>query len=57
MLGGIKMIVTLINRDTNEDIKFTYVITMTIINDEILIIDKNYSQCSFPLNDWRVTVE
>ena len=50
------MIVTLINRDTNEDIEVTYVITMTIINDEILIIDKNYNQCSFPLNDWMVTV-
>ena len=50
------MIVTLINRDTYEDIKFKYVITMTVINDEILIIDKNYNQCSFPLNDWMVTV-
>ena len=50
------MIVTLINRDTNEDIKFSYVITMTVINDEILIIDKNYNQCSFPLNDWMVVI-
>ena len=50
------MIVTLINRDTNEDIKFIYVITMTVINDEILIIDKNYNQCNFPLNDWMVVI-
>ena len=57
MVGGIKMIVKLINRDTYEGVKFTEVITMTVINDEILIIDKNYNQCSFPLNDWRVTVE
>ena len=51
------MIVKLINRDTNEDIIFTEVLTMTVIDDVIFIIDKNYSQCSFPLNDWRVTVE
>ena len=51
------MIVKLFNRDTNEDIKFSYVITVSVINDEILIIDKNYNQCRFPLNDWRVTVE
>lgn len=50
------MIVKLINRDTNEDIKFIHVINMTVINDEILIIDKNYNQCSFPLNDWMVVV-
>ena len=57
MVGGIKMIVKLINRDTNEDIIFTEVITITVIDDVIFIIDKNYNQCSFPLNDWRVTVE
>ena len=51
------MIVTLINRDTNEDIKFTEVTTMTVIDDVIFIIDKIYNQCNFPLNDWRVTVE
>lgn len=56
MVGGIKMIVTLINRDTNEDITFTYALTMTVVDDEILIIDKNYNQCIFPLNDWLVTV-
>ena len=51
------MIVTLINRDTYEDIKFTGIITMSVIDDVIFIIDKIYNQCSFPLNDWRVTVE
>lgn len=50
------MIVRIINRTTNEDIKFSAVITTTVINDEILIIDENYNQCSFPLNDWMVTV-
>ena len=50
------MIIKLINRDTYEGVKFTEVITMTVINDEILIIDKNYNQSSFPLNDWMVTV-
>ena len=57
MVGGIKMIVILINRDTDEDIAFTAVINMTVIDDEIVIIDKNYNQCSFPLNEWWVTVE
>lgn len=51
------MIVKLINRDTYEGIKFTEVITVTVINDDILIIDKNYNQCSFPLNDWMVSVK
>lgn len=58
MVGGLlKMIVKLINRDTYEDIKFTEVISVAVVIDEILIMDKNYSQCSFPLNDWWVTIE
>ena len=50
------MIIKLINRDTYEGVIFTEVITMTVINDEIFIIDKNYNQSRFPLNDWMVTV-
>lgn len=50
------MTVILINRDTNEVIKFSNVISMIVVNDEILIMDKNYNFCSFPLNDWRLAV-
>lgn len=50
------MTVILINRDTNEVIKFSYVIGMVVVNDEILIMDKNYNHCSYPLNDWRLVV-
>ena len=57
MLGGIKMIVRIINRTTNELIEIKKSLSINIINNEIIIIDIHYNQYIYPLNDWRVTVE
>lgn len=56
MVGGIKMIVRIINRTTNELIEIKESITVHIINDEIIVIDILYNQYIYNLNDWMVTV-
>lgn len=58
MVGGIKMIVRIINRTTNELIEIKNSLSVNIINDEIIIVtDIYYNKCIYPLNDWRITVE
>ena len=57
MVGGVKMIVRIINRTTNELIEIKKSLSINIINNEIIIIDIHYNQYIYPLNDWRVTVE
>lgn len=56
MLGGIKMIVRIINRTTNELIEIKNSLSISVINNEIVIIDIHYNQYIYPLNDWMVTV-
>lgn len=50
------MIVGIINRTTNELIEFKNLLSIAIINDEITIIDNQYNQYIYPLNDWMVSV-
>ena len=50
------MIVRIINRTTNELIEIKKIISISIINNEIIIIDIHYNQYIYSLNDWMVTV-
>ena len=57
MVGGVTMIVRIINRTTNELIEIKKSLSINIINNEIIVIDIQYNQYIYPLNEWRVTVE
>lgn len=50
------MIVKNINRTTNEIVEIKNSLSISIINNEIIVIDIHYNQYIYHLNDWMVTV-